>query len=111
MQINTNINNITINNEIHFTRRCKQWLDACENADLLQFDTFFLHENYHVCSLHFLDSMFLNDLKNRLQAYAVPIIKEPATKMNEVECVVIINASNTNEAGTSTTTMLAIVTN
>lgn len=53
--------------------RSKLWIKACGREDLINKTCEELHKNYRVCSLHFLQKMFLNDLRNRLQPNAVPI--------------------------------------
>lgn len=47
-----------------------------------------LYTNYKVCSDHFTSSMFLNDLKNRLQAHAIPVSKND-------ECVELSSGNKT----------------
>lgn len=47
------------------------WLTNCEHTIETSIEN--LHKNYCVCGKHFRESMFLNNLKNRLQPHAVPI--------------------------------------
>ncbi|KAJ8678480.1 hypothetical protein QAD02_014267 [Eretmocerus hayati] len=54
-------------------QRSKQWVRACERDDLLEKTPIELFNSYRVCAKHFTDSMFLNDLRNRLQPNSVPI--------------------------------------
>ncbi|XP_011498485.1 PREDICTED: uncharacterized protein LOC105362697 [Ceratosolen solmsi marchali] len=53
--------------------RSKQWVQACERNDLLEKTPIELFNSYRVCAKHFSDSMFLNDLRNRLQPNSVPM--------------------------------------
>ncbi|XP_014237837.1 uncharacterized protein LOC106659674 [Trichogramma pretiosum] len=52
--------------------RSKQWVRACNRNDLLEKTPIELFNSYRVCAKHFTDSMFLNDLRNRLQPNSVP---------------------------------------
>lgn len=51
--------------------RAQLWLTNCGRTIETSIDN--LHKNYRVCANHFQDSMFLNNLHNRLQPHAVPI--------------------------------------
>lgn len=50
--------------------RCKLWLRNCGRTIPVPMEN--LYKNYRICGNHFDSSMFLNDLKNRLQSHAVP---------------------------------------
>ena len=50
--------------------RCKLWLKNCGRT--IEVPTENLYKTYRVCGNHFDSTMFLNDLKNRLQSHAVP---------------------------------------
>ncbi|EFN80428.1 hypothetical protein EAI_00072, partial [Harpegnathos saltator] len=50
----------------------KLWVEACGRQDLIKKTCKELYKNYRVCAIHFSQEMFLNDLRNRLQSYAVP---------------------------------------
>ncbi|KYN02001.1 52 kDa repressor of the inhibitor of the protein kinase [Cyphomyrmex costatus] len=58
--------------------RAKLWLEKCNRKINTTPEN--LHKNYKVCGNHFKSSMFLNDLKNRLQPHAIP---EPMRNDNE----------------------------
>lgn len=51
--------------------RSKLWLRNC--GRIIETSTENLYKNYRVCENHFKSSMFLNDLRNRLQPHAFPI--------------------------------------
>lgn len=51
-----------------------QWIENCGRTDLLAKDISVISKSTFVCSQHFEDHMFLNDLKNRLQPHAIPTI-------------------------------------
>lgn len=57
--------------------RSKQWVRACDRNDLMEKTPLELFNSYRVCAKHFTDSMFLNDLRNRLQPNSVPMQLEP----------------------------------
>ncbi|KYN26653.1 PREDICTED: 52 kDa repressor of the inhibitor of the protein kinase [Trachymyrmex cornetzi] len=59
--------------------RAKLWLEKCNNSKINTTPEN-LHKNYKVCGNHFKSSMFLNDLKNRLQPHAIP---EPIRNDND----------------------------
>lgn len=50
--------------------RAQLWLRNC--GRIIENSTENLHNNYRVCEDHFEDTMFLNNLKNRLQPHAIP---------------------------------------
>ncbi|XP_036143639.1 uncharacterized protein LOC118645881 isoform X3 [Monomorium pharaonis] len=50
--------------------QCKLWLKNCGRT--IEVPTENLYKTYRVCGNHFDSTMFLNDLKNRLQSHAVP---------------------------------------
>ncbi|XP_077270921.1 uncharacterized protein LOC143902085 isoform X2 [Temnothorax americanus] len=50
--------------------RAKLWLEKCGREINTSPEN--LYKNYKVCGDHFKSSMFLNDLKNRLQPHAIP---------------------------------------
>ncbi|XP_014213527.1 uncharacterized protein LOC106643068 [Copidosoma floridanum] len=58
-------------------QRSKQWVRACDRGDLLEKTPLELFNSYRVCAKHFADTMFLNDLRNRLQPNSVPMQLEP----------------------------------
>ncbi|XP_039310909.1 uncharacterized protein LOC113005515 isoform X2 [Solenopsis invicta] len=57
------------------SERAKVWPQACGIKKNIPEKK--LYNNYRVCSKHFAPHMFLNNLKNRLQPYAVPISAVP----------------------------------
>lgn len=62
--------------------RCELWLKNCGRT--IQVPTENLYKTYRVCEDHFDSTMFLNDLKNRLQPHAVPkLINVPINKCKE----------------------------
>lgn len=52
-------------------QRSALWLRNC--GRIINTTTENLHKNYRICGNHFESSMFLNELKNRLQPHAFPI--------------------------------------
>ncbi|OXU22215.1 hypothetical protein TSAR_000735 [Trichomalopsis sarcophagae] len=58
-------------------QRSKQWVVACDRNDLLEKTPIELFNSYRVCAKHFTDTMFLNDLRNRLQPNSVPMQLDP----------------------------------
>ncbi|KAL1500801.1 hypothetical protein ABEB36_006243 [Hypothenemus hampei] len=70
-------NNTAINRNISFFRfpsnpqRANQWAEVCGINNVTPEK---LYKNYRVCAKHFAPDMFLNDLQNRLQPHAKPII-------------------------------------
>ncbi|CAB0038875.1 unnamed protein product [Trichogramma brassicae] len=90
--------------------RSKQWVRACNRNDLLEKTPIELFNSYRVCAKHFTDSMFLNDLRNRLQPNSVP------THFSQQQPDQQIQVGNNNEtnsrqpivvAGTTVTTTAA----
>lgn len=80
-----------------FFCRSKQWVEACDRNDLSDKTPIELFNSYRVCAMHFTDSMFLNDLRNRLQPNSIPVqggqvephddlekIKKKHTKLAEI---------------------------
>lgn len=58
-------------NILHKTSfRAKLWLEKCNREINTSVEN--LYKNYKVCGDHFKSSMFLNNLKNRLQPHAIP---------------------------------------
>lgn len=53
--------------------RAELWLKACKRSISVEN----LYNNFRICGEHFAPAMFLNDLKNRLQPHAVPVINIP----------------------------------
>ncbi|XP_072744902.1 52 kDa repressor of the inhibitor of the protein kinase-like [Anoplolepis gracilipes] len=74
----TNCKNVTGTKGISFFRfskdlkRAELWLKFCNKCIEKPLEQ--LHNNYRMCSEHFISSMFLNNLKNRLQPHAIPTI-------------------------------------
>ncbi|KAK5648218.1 hypothetical protein RI129_003110 [Pyrocoelia pectoralis] len=55
--------------------RCKEWLKLCSREDItMSNDVNYCYNNLRVCAKHFENSMFLNDLRNRLQPHAKPML-------------------------------------
>jgi len=54
--------------------RAKRWAINLRREDLVNREPEYMNKNCTVCSEHFEDIMFLNDLRNRLQPTAVPTI-------------------------------------
>ncbi|TGZ45779.1 52 kDa repressor of the inhibitor of the protein kinase, partial [Temnothorax longispinosus] len=54
--------------------RAKLWLEKCGREINTSPEN--LYKNYKVCGDYFKSSMFLNDLKNRLQPHAIPELME-----------------------------------
>ncbi|KYM95808.1 52 kDa repressor of the inhibitor of the protein kinase [Cyphomyrmex costatus] len=52
--------------------RAKLWLQFCNRCIETTLEK--LNNNYRICSEHFTPSMFLNNLRNRLQSHAIPTI-------------------------------------
>ncbi|XP_025153382.1 uncharacterized protein LOC112588271 [Harpegnathos saltator] len=50
--------------------RCRLWLRNCGRTIKVPIEN--LYKTYRICGNHFDSTMFLNNLKNRLQLYAVP---------------------------------------
>ncbi|XP_025161635.1 uncharacterized protein LOC112590117 isoform X2 [Harpegnathos saltator] len=50
--------------------RCRLWLRNCRRTIKVPIED--LYKTYRICGNHFDSTMFLNDLKNRLQPYAIP---------------------------------------
>jgi len=56
---------------ICFPFRTKLWLLFCR---CIETSLEKLNKNYRICSKHFTPSMFLNNLRNKLQPHAIPTI-------------------------------------
>ena len=52
--------------------RSKEWVNLCRRADLIDKTPKYLYNNCKLCSDHFEDCMFYNDLRNRLKSDAKP---------------------------------------
>ncbi|KAG8225334.1 hypothetical protein J437_LFUL005348 [Ladona fulva] len=57
---------------IHSPSRSRKWVIATRRQDLLGKSSAYLYNNCRICSNHFEDVMFLNNMKNRLHSHAVP---------------------------------------
>ncbi|KYN12272.1 52 kDa repressor of the inhibitor of the protein kinase [Trachymyrmex cornetzi] len=58
------------------SEKCKLWIAACNRKELYAKNPVTLHTSYRVCKKHFIDTMFLNYEKTRLQPHAVPFSAE-----------------------------------
>lgn len=52
--------------------RCREWLKLCSREELSDKPDDYYYNNLRVCAKHFRDSMFLNDMHNRLHQHAQP---------------------------------------
>ena len=56
--------------------RSKEWVNLCRRADLMDKTSKYLYNNCKLCSNHFEECMFYNDLRNRLKSDAKPTLFE-----------------------------------
>ena len=54
--------------------RSKEWVNLCRREDLRDKTPKYLYNNCKLCSTHFEDCMFYNDLRNRLKSDAKPTL-------------------------------------
>lgn len=78
--------------------RSKQWVKACDRNDLLEKTPIELFNSYRVCAKHFTNSMFLNDLRNRLQPNSVPMQLEPPEDLEDFSDEVDKNKNELSES-------------
>ncbi len=58
-------------NHVLFDLRCAKWIENCGLS--ISIDDV-IKKRYSVCGKHFEKNMFLNDLKNKLQPNAIPVL-------------------------------------
>lgn len=63
-----------------FLRRSRLWVKACNR--IIDRTPEELYKNYRVCSAHFNENMYLNDLKTRLLPQAIPILQTTSNSTN-----------------------------
>lgn len=78
--------------------RSKQWVKACDRNDLLEKTPIELFNSYRVCAKHFTNSMFLNDLRNRLQPNSVPMQLEPPEELEDLSDEIDKNKDELSES-------------
>jgi len=69
-----------------------QWATAIQRQDLAHLAPSYLHRNGVVCSEHFHQTAFLNDLHNRLKPSAIPTVNIPgsttaSTQLSDANCL------------------------
>jgi len=62
---------------LHLFSRCRIWLKATGNRNLLNLDLSNIHEQAFICSIHFDNNQFKDEKRNELLAIAVPSIHLP----------------------------------
>jgi hypothetical protein len=63
--------------------KCAKWIESCGLSIPLDV---VLNKHYRVCGEHFEKNMFLNDLQNRLQPHAIPVLNTELNDGNKQVC-------------------------
>ncbi|XP_069670524.1 zinc finger protein 679-like isoform X2 [Periplaneta americana] len=74
--------------------RCKKWLINSRREDLMKKSVVYLYNNIKFCSLHFEDTQFMNENRNKLTWNAVPTLfdvpNKPASSLGSADAMGVI---------------------